>query len=90
MIINKADHDTVQMFESNARAACAQAASALCTLNNLTWRDGKIEGPSRDVALFEVKQEWIDAMRELIHQADDYLLELETANDSIQFQRKFG
>lgn len=88
MIINKADHDTVEMFESNARAACAQAASALCTLSNLTWRNGKIEGPSHDVALFEISTEWIETMRELVSQADDYLVELESANSSIQYQRK--
>ena len=89
MIINKADHDTVEMFESNAKAACAQAASALCTLSNLTWRNGKIEGPSHDVALFEINPEWIETMRELIGQADDYLQELKTANDSIEFQRRY-
>ncbi len=87
MIINKADHDTVEMYESNAKAACAQAASALCTLSNLTWRYGKIEGPNLDVPLFSTDPEWIRSMRELIGQVDDYIGELESANSSIESER---
>lgn len=65
-----------------ADRAAYEVSTELCTLSNLVWRAGKVEGPDLDTPLCEVDADWLEGMRECLKEALTSLDELVAANDA--------